>query len=207
MSVGDRTAEDHGGSQVRTVLGIAGSPRRDGNSETLLDWCLEGAERAGARVVKFRLRELKLRGCVACDGCFDAGFCVQQDDMQELYPHLRSAESVVLASPIYSMGMAAQPKAMVDRCQPFWAIKYVLRRQVWGDGRPERRGAFLCCSGTTLDRVFEGALQVSNYFFHVLEAAVVGEVLVPGVDAKGDIEKHPQARDEAGEVGRLLAAE
>ncbi len=48
--------------------------------------------------------------------------------MHQLYPHLRTADSVVLAAPVYSMGMPALPKAMVDRCQPFWALKYVLKR-------------------------------------------------------------------------------
>ncbi len=192
---------------ARTVLGIAGSPRRQGNTETLLDWVLEAAQEAGAEVVKIRLRQLNIRGCVACEGCLDDGACVQRDDMQELYPHLREADSIVLAAPIFSMGMAAQAKAMVDRCQPFWAIKYVLRQRVVPEGRPERRGVYLSAAGTTFDDVFDGARQVADYFFHVLEAKKIGELLCPGVDAKGEIMDFEGAREVAADLGRRLADE
>jgi hypothetical protein len=189
------------------VLGIAGSPRRKGNTETLLDWVLEAAGDAGAEVVKVRLRELDLRGCIACEGCFDDGACVQQDGMQELYPHLKEADSLALAAPIFSMGMAAQAKAMVDRCQPFWAIKYVLKQRVIPEGRPQRRGAFLCCAGTDFKDVFDGARQVYRYFLHVMEAMPAGEILCPDVDARGDILKYPAGREVAVDLGRRLAEE
>lgn len=187
------------------VLGIAGSPRRLGNTETLLDWVLEAAREAGAEVVKVRLRELDIKGCIACEGCFDDGACVQQDGMQEVYPHLKDADSLVLAAPIFSMGMAAQAKAMVDRCQPFWAIKYVLKQRVIAEGRPERRAAHLSCAGTNFKDVFDGARQVARYFFHVMEARSMGELLCPNVDARGDILKFPGAREVAVDLGRRLA--
>lgn len=186
-------------------MGIAGSPRRRGNTETLLDWALAAAEAQGAQVTKMRLRELDINGCIACDGCFDDGQCIVDDGMEELFPHLRDADSILLAAPIFSMGINAQAKAMVDRCQPFWAIKYVLRRPVVPPGRPERRGAFLSCSGTTYDDVFAGARQVVRYFWHVLEVKPQGELLCPGVDKKGEILEYPGAKDVAEELGRRLA--
>jgi multimeric flavodoxin WrbA len=189
-----------------SVVGIAGSPRRQGNTETLLDWSLAAAREAGAEVTKFRLRDLKFNGCIACDGCFDDGACVVKDGMQDLYPYLREADGILLAAPIFSMGLAAQAKAMIDRCQPFWAVKYVLRRTVTKPGKPQRLGGFLCCAGTERERVFEGALQVVKYFWHVLEAKSVGELLAPGVDRKGEIEAVPQAKESAEEIGRALAA-
>lgn len=188
-----------------TVLGIAGSPRRNGNTETLLDWTLEAAREAGAEVVKHRLRDLGINACQACDACSRDGHCIQEDGMEKLYPLLRNADSVVLAAPIFAMGMAAQAKAMVDRCQPFWAIKYVLKQPLLAPGRPERRGAFLCCAGTHYRDVFEGARQVARYFWHVLEVQPVGELLCPGVDKRGEIEGFPSAREVAVDIGRRLA--
>ncbi|GAB4254658.1 MAG: flavodoxin family protein [Thermoleophilia bacterium] len=187
------------------VLGIAASPRRKGNTETLLDWALEAAAEAGAQVVKFRLRELEINPCIACDGCFDDGACIVEDDMEKLYPHLKGADSIILAAPIFSMGLAAQAKAMVDRCQPFWAVKYVLRRSLIPPGRPERMGAFLSCAGTRYKTVFDGARQVVRYFWHVLEVQPAGEILCPGVDAKGEINDYPSAREVARDIGRRLA--
>jgi hypothetical protein len=189
-----------------TVLGLAGSPRRNGNTETLLDWCLDAATAHGAEVVKFRLRELDIGGCIACDGCFETGACIVEDGMDQLYPFLRSADSVVLAAPIFSMGLSAQAKAMVDRCQPFWALKHVLKEPLVAPGRPQRMGSYLSCSGTTFKNVFDGARQVVNYFWHVLDVHPAGDLLCPGVDAKGEIMEHPSARQVAEDIGRRLAA-
>lgn len=188
-----------------TVLGLAGSPRRNGNTETLLDWCLDAAVGEGAEVVKFRLRELDISGCIACDGCFESGSCIVEDGMDDLYPFLRSADSVILAAPIFSMGLSAQAKAMVDRCQPFWALKYVLKEPIAAPGRPQRMGSFLSCSGTSFKNVFDGARQVVNYFWHVLEVQSSGDLLCPGIDAKGEILQHPSARQVAEDIGRRLA--
>lgn len=188
-----------------TVLGLAGSPRRKGNTETLLDWTLAAAEEAGAEVVKFRIREIGVGGCLACDGCAETGVCIVHDGMDQIFPHLRDADSIVLAAPIFSMGMAAQAKAVVDRCQPFWAIKYLLKQPVRPEGSMERRGAFLSCAGTSYKTVFDGARQVSDYLWHVLEARAIGDLLCPGVDKKGEIHDYPSAREVAEDIGRRLA--
>jgi hypothetical protein len=187
-----------------TVLGLAGSARRGGNTETLLDWCLDAARDEGAVVVKFRLCDLDLHGCRACDACWGEGVCVVEDDMQLVYPHLRAVDSIVLAAPVYSMGIPAVPKMMIDRCQPYWALKYVLKRAVIEPGRRERLGAFLSCSGTTFAHVFDGSRQVMRTLWQVLEVAPAGDLLCPGVDAKGEILDHPSARAVAEDIGRRL---
>lgn len=186
------------------MLGLAGSARRGGNTEILLDWCLAAARDEGAEVVKFRLCDLDLHGCRACDACWQEGSCVVKDDMQTLYPYLRAADSIVLAAPVYSMGIPAVPKMMIDRCQPFWALKYVLKRPIVEPGCPERLGAFLSCSGTTFTHVFDGSRQVMRNLWHVLEVSPAGELLCPGVDARGEILDQPSARAVAEDIGRRL---
>lgn len=190
-----------------TVLAIAGSARRNGNSEMLLDWCLDAARAEGAEVLKFRVCDLDLRGCRACDACFKDGTCIQKDDMQRLYPHLRAADSIVIAAPVYSMGLPGVPKIVIDRCQPFWALRYILKQPLERLDGPERLGAFLCCAGTDLPQVFEGSRRVVRYLWHVLGVTPAGEVLVPKVDERGDILAHDEARAAAEEIGRRLGGQ
>jgi multimeric flavodoxin WrbA len=158
-------------------------------------------------VVKFSLCDLNVHGCRGCDACRKDGVCIVQDDMQILYPHLRRADSIVLAAPTYFQGMPAVPKMVVDRCQPFWVLKYVLGQAIAEPGKPERLGALLSCSGTTSTHAFDGSRLIMRTLWNVLEVAPTGEVMCPGVDAKGDIREQPGARVAAKEIGRLLARE
>ena len=190
-----------------TVLGLAGSPRRGGNTETLLDWCLEAARTEGAEVVKFRLCDLDLHGCQGCDACRKDGVCIRKDDMEKLYPHLRNADSIVLAAPTYFQGIPAVPKMMIDRCQPFWNLKYILKQPIAEPGRPERLGAFLSCAGTKSFNSFDGSKKVVRTLWTVLDITSAGDVLCPGVDGKGDIRDQPGAKVAAEQLGRLLARE
>jgi multimeric flavodoxin WrbA len=99
----------------KRVLGIVGSPRRGGNTETLVDEVLRGAKEAGAAVEKVILSELEIAPCLACDACLDTGKCVYQDDMTTLLERMRRSEIWVLGTPIYWWGPSAQFKTFLDR--------------------------------------------------------------------------------------------
>ena len=68
--------------RLKRVIGIVGSPRRNGNTELIVDSIIEGAEEVGARSQKIILKDLKIGPCRACDVCTKTGSCVQQDDME-----------------------------------------------------------------------------------------------------------------------------
>ena len=87
-------------SRVR-VLGVVGSPRRQGNTEILVDEVLVGAQAAGAQTEKVILTELKIAPCRGCDTCQTTGKCAQQDDMPGLMDKM--TRSQVWVRP--SMGM------------------------------------------------------------------------------------------------------
>jgi hypothetical protein len=93
---------------------------------------------------------------------------------------------------------------MIDRCQPFWAWKYVLGRDLVETGSPKRLGAYLCCSGTDFSHAFDGSRQVVRYLWHVLGVESAGEMLCPGVDESGAIKDYPSAQTVAMDIGRRL---
>lgn len=193
-------------SEKIKCLGIAGSPRKGGNTELLLNEALAGAAEAGAETEMIKLRYFRHAGCIGCDGCFKEGKCVVQDDMQQIYPKLLAADRIILAAPIFSMGMNAQTKAMVDRTQRFWSTKYVLKRNVIEDAaaRPPRKGFFITVAGSSLPGVFDGAERVARYFFKMIEADYLGSYMYKQADEKGAILHRPEALHEVRRAGKDL---
>jgi multimeric flavodoxin WrbA len=186
------------------VLGLFGSPRRGGNTELLLEEALKGAESEGAEVERVYLTDLTITPCKECHGCDQTGNCVILDDMQKIYPKLLEADIIILASPIFFYGVTAWAKALIDRSQALWARKYLLKDPSLRKEGKKRKGFLISVGATKGQRVFEGAILTAKYFFDVLNAKYVGELLFKGVDAKGDILKHEGALHQAFEAGRRL---
>ncbi len=185
------------------VLGIAGSPRRGGNTDLLLAEVVKGAQSKGAEVKTIILNDLKIAPCQHCDGCLETGRCNVKDDMQMVYQELERADRIVLASPIQFMGVTAQTKAMIDRCQALWVRKYILKQPPLGDKR-ERKGLFISVGGMKLANLFEPALATVKSWFKVLDIAYAGDLLFPGIDEKGAIKNHPTALKQAFAAGQSL---
>ena len=190
------------------VLGIAGSPRRQGNTETLLDRFLAGVESAGAQVEKVVLARLKIGGCMACDGCWEDGRCIVQDDFQSVYEKLIAADVIALAAPMFFWNVPAQVKALIDRTQCQWARKFVLKAPLAATpaGHARRRGVFICVGGSPKLH-FDGVIRTVKAFFAVHEAGYWGALLYGHVDAKGEICKHPTALQEAFALGTRAVEE
>jgi len=189
------------------VLGIAGSPRRGGNTDILLSEVLKGAASKGVEVKTIILSELDFVTCKHCDGCLKEGNCVVQDDMQMIYRELGDADRIVLASPIQFMGVTAHMKAMIDRCQALWVRKYILKVLPLGDGQKERKGLFIAVGGTKLTNLFEPALVMIKTLFRLLDITYAGDLLFKGVDEKGAINNHPDALQQAFLAGQRLVSE
>jgi len=175
------------------VLIISCSPRKNGNTELLVKETLKGASDAGADVEFLRLQESKIQPCIECLSCHKAGKCVINDDMQMFYPKLINMDAIILGSPIFFMSIPAQGKAVIDRCQPFWAMKYLLKKEFISKERIPRKGVFISVGGTNLTHLFDGAIRVVKSFFNVIEVEYQEEVLLRGIDGKGEILKHPEA--------------
>jgi multimeric flavodoxin WrbA len=164
---------------------------------------MEGAASQGAEVKTVVLNDLEITPCQHCDACLEAGECRIEDDMAMVYRELEKADRIVLASPVHFMGVTAQAKAMIDRCQALWARKYVLKQPPLGDRR-QRKGLFIAVGGMKLANLFEPALATVKALFKVLDIAYAGELLFAGIDEKGAIKKHPDALKQAFTAGQRL---
>ena len=185
------------------VLGIMGSPRIKGNTDLLLDEALKGAESKGALVKKVMVDKLSISPCREYHGCLKDGNCVIRDDMDEVYPELLEADRLIVASPMFFYGLSAQLKALIDRSQALWARKYVLHNL------PEksRKGALIAVGATWGERLFEGSILTVRYFFKSIDVEYSDELLIRGIDKRGEIKEHPTALKGAYELGKRLAQE
>ena len=188
------------------ILAFAGSPRRHGNSEILLDWVLASmSEDQDIRIEKIALTEADINPCRGCNACETLNKCVQRDGMDIYHDKIIEADCIVLSSPIYCMGLAAQVKALVDRAQVFRSRKYVLKLPVVPPERKGKRlGVFLSTAGQKWNYVFDAAIPSVKCFYHVIDIrdADIRYLMINGVDEKGAIEHHPTAQADAANLGK-----
>jgi multimeric flavodoxin WrbA len=97
------------------VLGIVCSPRKDGNTEIMMEVALAGARSYGAETELWTTAGKDLKQCDACESCIKTGKCHIKDDMQELYPKVIAADGIIFGSPAYFMSGTAQAKTVIDR--------------------------------------------------------------------------------------------
>ncbi len=184
------------------VLGIYGSPRKEGNSDLLLDRALEGAKSAGAEIIKIFVRDLKISGCQECGGCDKTGECVVKDEMEKIYPLLWDSPIVFLSSPIFFYGLPAQAKLLIDRSQAMWSRR-MLEKSAEGRKRYDHGQGFLIAVGATKGKnLFEGVQLTAKYFFDALDKSYEGGLFFRAVEGKGKIADQPSALQEAYELGR-----
>jgi multimeric flavodoxin WrbA len=190
------------------ILAFAGSPRRYGNSETLLDWVL-GTMIADPDIIieKVPLDEADINPCRGCNACEKLNKCVQRDGMDIYHDKIIAADIILLSSPIYCMGIASQPKALIDRAQVFRSRKYVLKLPIVPPERKGKRlGVFLATAGQNWSYVFDAAVPSVKCFFHVIDIKDIdiSYLMINGVDEKGAIDLHPTARTDAENLGKSL---
>jgi multimeric flavodoxin WrbA len=186
------------------IVAIYGSPRRKGNTATLLKQAVAGALDAGAQVKEFVLRDLKMSPCLEIYGCLKSGQCVIKDDFHEVIDLVLASHGLMLASPIFFYTVSAHTKILMDRCQSLWVKKYWIDKVQFGQWKPTRKGLFISVGATKGKKLFDGTLLTLKYFFDVLDMELWRSLLYRGLDFEGDIKKHPEYLEEAFQAGKGL---
>ena len=97
------------------VLGIVGSPRKSGNTETLTVHTLKAIAEEGLDTALIRLAGLDIRPCNACMVCHEEERCPIEDDFFPVYEEMKQADGIILASPVYYGSATALIKALIER--------------------------------------------------------------------------------------------
>lgn len=145
------------------ILVLNGSPRANGNTAAMVNAFTSGAKEKGHKVSVVSVCQKKIAGCLACEYCHTAGngTCIQQDDMQEVYPLLQEAEMIVLASPVYYHSFTGQLQCAINR--------------IYALDKPHnlKKAALMLSSGS--DHVYCGAIyEYQNSFLNYLKLEDMG---------------------------------
>jgi multimeric flavodoxin WrbA len=172
------------------VLGIVGSPRISGNTETLVDEILSGAEEAGASIEKVILNKLEIKPCQACNSCYKTGKCAQEDDMEGLLDTMLGSDLWILGTPVYWWGPTAQFKAFLDR----W---YHPKHQEFKG----KKAIIVVPLGGGHERYARHTIGLLEDVLSYLSIELVDTVLAPGYNRRGEVKNNSDLLKKARESG------
>ncbi|MFC2078006.1 flavodoxin family protein [Candidatus Bipolaricaulota bacterium] len=182
------------------LLILVGSPRRSGNSAFLATRAADAARASGASVELLFLQDLDIRPCEGCDVCRETvdAECILEDDMTGLYPKLREADAILIATPIYSYDMTAQTKLLIDRL-------YALGSRD-GNALQGKRFGFIIVYGAR-EQFGSGAATAMRCFYDTFARKSSWMRIVHGsAHAAGDAAKNERLTEEATCLGADLVA-
>jgi multimeric flavodoxin WrbA len=172
------------------ILILAGSPRKGGNTDLLVEAFVKGASQKH-HVEVVSVHDYKVNPCMGCNACFksESNSCVQKDDMPLIYEKMAVADMLVIASPVYFYGLSAQLKAVIDRFHNPIRDTYHIKKT-----------ALLLVGAASLPELFDGILAQYRLCLNFFKLEDAGRVLVRGVKDKGDIQ-NTEAIQKANELG------
>ncbi|MDH7509998.1 MAG: flavodoxin family protein [Methanolinea sp.] len=187
------------------IVGLLGSPLAGGNTAKLLDQALLGARDAGCGVERIDVYNLTFSPCREIFYCREHGTCAMKDDMIPLYRTFAELDSLIVATPVMTMGIPGALKSFMDRFQVFFMAKYMRGRPlVPEEKRAHRRGLYIGISGMNVPHVFDGAKLTMKAFFSIIDVEYWDELLTRDMDTIRDITTRPDVMDEAYRKGFRL---
>ena len=166
----------------KQILVITGSPRKEGNSDLLADSFIKGAMLNGNKVDKFMSAFHTIGCCLGCNSCWSKGVpCVQNDDFNDkLAPLLEKADVLAFCTPMYAYTFPTQIKAPLDRLFPYG-------NESWMRPLNVKEVALIICGADDGNEPFHAVIESYNSFINYFGWTNLGELIVSGVNDKGDV--------------------
>jgi len=163
------------------VAVIHGSPRKNSNSDALAEAFLKPLRALGCEIGEVRAGQVDIHPCIGCDACGKTGNCIFRDGMLSVEELLNRADWVVLVSPVYFNSLPGPLKTLIDRCQVYYARRFVLKLPTGSD---TRKGFLLLSAGIaqTHDTLC-GSWRVADYFYKAQNIGFEGTLCLDRTDA------------------------
>lgn len=182
------------------VLGIIGSPRKNGNTAAMVNAVCNGAAAAGHETVVINLTNLSIHDCIACGAC-KAGkveYCSINDDMQQLYPLIKSADCLIIGTPVYMGQMTGQMKNFFDRWYTFMDINHQIHHL------PGKKYITVTASGAPAEAFRSVSDYLNQWLGDFFKMQLVKNIVGGGLGTEDAINSQPELLAMAESIGRAL---
>ena len=186
------------------IVGLIGSPRKNGNTEVLINEALKGASDAGAKTEVFRLCDMNINPCRACANCRSHGSkCTVDDDMPILYDRLKYSDAFILGSPVYFGSMSAQSKIFIERLYAITS-NYLNWKNFW-ENYGKKDISLIFTQANPDETLFKGYFaNTAKVFEHI--GFNMKDILVTGGNQEiGEVKNRKDVLKEASVLGSKLA--
>jgi multimeric flavodoxin WrbA len=179
------------------VLGLCCSPRKDGNTEALINEALRGSKLEGAEVELYSVSGKHYELCDGCRTCAQTGVCHLKDDMQNLLEKVIEADAIIFGTPIFHYAIPAQLKLIMERMRPIRGIQ----KNKADNKLSNKVGGIIAVAGSL------GLIQAVKdlYFFIITNYMLPGDFVALYALNKGDYEKRAHGKQAAFNLGRQMA--
>jgi len=175
------------------ILALVGSPRREGNTDLLVEQILRGSRTSGHTAEKLFLYDYTISLCVDCRNCKKGDYvCCVNDEMQKIYPRMEEADLIIFGTPLYWYGPSAKMKLLVDRMRPFVA-----------NGKLKGKKAVVVAPSAEGAKACDPLLEMFRMSFEYLGMEFAGKVFAKAYE-KGEILKNRGEMERAYELGASL---
>ncbi len=171
---------------------MVGSPRKEGNTDLLVDKILEGANHSGASTTKIYLYDQTILPCADCKKCLKQLKCSENDGMQSIYNELDKSDVIIFGTPLYWNSMSAKMKLLIDRLRP-----YTVNNKLKG------KKAVLVIPSDEGHKACKDLIKLFNDIFDRLGLRLV-EILCVKAHDKGEVLNQPKSLEKAYMIGKSL---
>ena len=186
---------------VKKVVALQGSPRKNGNTELLMQQVVQEAEKLGAKTEVFYLNGLNMKGCQACFACKTNPLCVMKDDASKILEAIAAADAVILATPVYMWDMTAQLKLLVDRLFCFLNPNYSSKLS------PGKKVLWTITQGNPDEKGFMAAFEKHGKMLQFLGFGQNQFLLAGGLRTPGEISARAEVLQKARDLAGWLVAD
>ncbi|MGQ1947810.1 flavodoxin family protein [Geofilum sp. OHC36d9] len=193
---------------IQKVLAIGGSPRKNGNTDLLINQITAGVKNEHLDFENVNLGDIELNGCIGCEKCRKDKVCTKiNDGMSTLYPDILTSQGLILASPVHNYNITSWMKAFIDRLYCFYEFDNNSRPRSWSSRLANQNRKVVIAAIGEQDTISDlgFAIEAMQRPMEALGFEVVGSLPVLRAFEKGAIKKQPDTMEQAYDLGVKLA--